>query len=472
MTVLWRSIDAGEDTTMTARILVVDDVKVNVDLLTARLERDYFEVFSASNGADALSILDNEQIDLMLLDIMMPGIDGFEVCQRVKSNPALAHIPIIMVTALDQMADRVKGLEAGADDFLTKPVNEMQLLSRVKSLIRLKMLTDELRLRANTTRDIALRELLGNQGENENQQPSVLIVDHRTAAAERFVAAMRGQAQAQHITCAVEALETVAQGNHDCIIVAAEMADYDPLRFVSQIRSNNHTRFLPIVLSSDTEDNALIARALELGVNDYMVRPVDPNEFLARLNTQVRRKRYHDGLRANLAESIELAVTDGLTGLHNRRYLDTHLKTLVERAVNRERALSLLITDIDHFKSVNDTYGHEGGDDVLREFARRLRASVRGIDLACRYGGEEFVIVMPDTSAILAQDVAERLREEVAETPFKLADGRSIDLTTSIGVATLADAEGTDPSALLRKADQALYAAKEAGRNQVIADAA
>ncbi|MEO1701861.1 MAG: PleD family two-component system response regulator [Pseudomonadota bacterium] len=457
---------------MTARILVVDDVKVNVDLLTSRLERDYFEVFSASNGAEALSILDNEPIDLMLLDIMMPGIDGFEVCQRVKGNPALAHIPIVMVTALDQMEDRVRGLEAGADDFLTKPVNEMQLMSRVKSLVRLKMLTDELRLRANTTRDIALRELLGNKGDAANQLPHVLIVDHRTPSADRFMSAMRGHAHAEHVKQAREALTMAAQGNHDCIIVAAELPDYDPLRFVSQVRSNNHTRFLPIVLSVDTEDNALIARALELGVNDYMVRPVDPNEFLARLNTQIRRKRYHDGLRANLAESIELAVTDGLTGLHNRRYLDTHLTTLVERAVNRERALSLLITDIDHFKQVNDTYGHEAGDDVLREFARRLRASVRGIDLACRYGGEEFVIVMPDTSAILAQDVAERLREGVADAPFKLNDGRTIELTTSIGVATLAKKDGTDPASILRKADQALYAAKEAGRNQVIADAA
>ncbi|MEO0544232.1 MAG: PleD family two-component system response regulator [Pseudomonadota bacterium] len=457
---------------MTARILVVDDVKVNIDLLTSRLERDYFEVFAATNGAEALSVLDNEPIDLMLLDIMMPGIDGFEVCKRVKENPALAHIPIVMVTALDQMADRVRGLEAGADDFLTKPVNEMQLMSRVKSLVRLKMLTDELRLRANTTRDIALRELLGTKGDAENQMPEVLIVDHRQAAVDKLVMAIGKHARSQHVTDARDALAAAAQGNHDCVIVAAELPDYDPLRFISQMRSNNHTRYLPVVLSVDTEDNNLIARALELGVNDYMVRPVDPNEFLARLNTQIRRKRYHDGLRANLAESIELAVTDGLTGLHNRRYLDTHLKTLVERAVNRQRPLSLLITDIDHFKRVNDTYGHEAGDDVLREFARRLRSSVRGIDLACRYGGEEFVIVMPDTSAILAQDVAERLREQVAGDPFKFSDGRAIELTTSIGVATLSAADGSDPAALLRKADQALYAAKQAGRNQVIADAA
>ncbi|MEL6436415.1 MAG: PleD family two-component system response regulator [Pseudomonadota bacterium] len=457
---------------MTARILVVDDVKVNIDLLTARLEREYYEVCAAMNGNDALTILDNEPVDIVLLDIMMPGIDGFEVCKRIKGNPALAHIPVIMVTALDQMADRVRGLEAGADDFLTKPVNEMQLLARVKSLVRLKLLTDELRLRANTTRDIALRELLGEKGEAERASADILLIDERGTAGDRYANILRGHANVTHMTNAQEGLQSLVQANHDCVILAAELSDFDPLRFISQLRSNSATRYLPLILTVEAENDELVSRALELGANDYIIRPVDPNEFLARLKTQVRRKHYHDGLRANVAESIELAVTDGLTGLHNRRYLDTHLVTLVERAHKRDRALSLLITDIDHFKTVNDTYGHDAGDDVLREFARRLRASVRGMDLACRYGGEEFVIVMPDTPAPLAQEVAERLCEGVASQPFKVGDGQELELTTSIGVATLAEDDRADPAALMRKADQALYAAKDGGRNQVIADAA
>src|SRR5689334_23925187 len=131
---------------MTARILVVDDIPANVKLLEARLLAEYFDVLTAADGHEALAICDRNQVDLILLDIMMPGIDGFEVCERLKANPKTNHIPVVMVTALDQPADRVRGLKAGADDFLTKPVNDVQLISRVRSLVRLKALSDELRI--------------------------------------------------------------------------------------------------------------------------------------------------------------------------------------------------------------------------------------------------------------------------------------------------------------------------------------
>ncbi len=456
---------------MTARILVVDDVKANVDLLKTRLEQEYYEVLTASDGQNALEMLKNEAIDIVLLDIMMPGISGFDVCSKLKNNPATSHIPVVMVTALDQMKDRVRGLECGADDFLTKPVNEMQLLARVKSLVRLKMLTDELRLRAVTTRDIAIEELLAKGVDVTESRPEVLLIDERTAVYERFSAVLRDHAKLHHVANPQDGLFAAAEGNYDCVILSADLKDFDPLRVCSQIRSLNRTRFLPIILSSDTENDAFIARALELGVNDYVIRPVDQNEFVARLRTQVRRKHYHDGLRSNVAESIELAVTDGLTGLHNRRYLDTHLQTLVERARGRGRELSLLITDIDKFKAINDTHGHDAGDDVLREFAQRLRQNVRGMDLACRYGGEEFVIVMPDTSAQLALEVAERVRESVEEMAF-VSGEKQLKVTTSVGVATLNRNSSDDMKDLLKQADQALYEAKNSGRNRVVATAA
>lgn len=456
---------------MTARILVVDDLKPNVDLLKTRLEQEYFEVLTAFDGKTALEVLESEQVDLVLLDIMMPGIDGFEVCTRIKNHPATSHIPVVMVTALDQIQDRVRGLECGADDFLTKPVNELQLMARVKSLVRLKMLTDELRLRAVTTRDIAIEELLAKGADITKEKPNVLLIDERVSVFERFSSVLRKNAKLHHIANPQDGLFAAAEGNYDCVILSADLAGFDPLRVCSQIRSLNRTRFLPIILACDAENDVLVSRALELGVNDYVIRPIDANEFIARLRTQVRRKHYHDGLRSNVAESIELAVTDGLTGLHNRRYLDTHLQTLVERARNRGRELSLLITDIDKFKSINDTYGHATGDDVLREFANRLRQNVRGMDLACRYGGEEFVIVMPDTSAQMAAEVAERLRESVEEAGFASAD-QMLSVTTSVGVATLNRNSDDNMSDLLKQADTALYEAKAGGRNKVVAKAA
>lgn len=456
---------------MTARILVVDDLKPNVDLLKTRLEQEYFEVLTAFDGKTALETLDSEPVDLVLLDIMMPGIDGFEVCKRMKANPATSHIPVVMVTALDQSRDRVHGLECGADDFLTKPVNELQLMARVKSLVRLKMLTDELRLRAVTTRDIAIEELLAKGADFTKEKPNVLLIDERVSVYERFSSILRKSAKLHHVANPQDGLFAAAEGNYDCVILSANLSDFDPLRVCSQIRSLNRTRFLPIILACDMENDALVSRALELGVNDYVVRPIDANEFTARLRTQVRRKHYHDGLRSNVAESIELAITDGLTGLHNRRYLDTHLQTLVERARNRGRELSLLITDIDKFKRINDTHGHAAGDDVLREFANRLRQNVRGMDLACRYGGEEFVIVMPDTSAQMAAEVAERLRESVEEAGFASGD-QVLSVTTSVGVATLNRNSDDNMSDLLKQADTALYEAKAGGRNKVVAKAA
>jgi two-component system cell cycle response regulator len=169
---------------------------------------------------------------------------------------------------------------------------------------------------------------------------------------------------------------------------------------------------------------------------------------------------------------MELAITDSLTGLHNRRYMESHLGTLVDEAAARGKPLSLLIMDIDYFKSINDSFGHDAGDDVLREFATRVRKSIRGIDLACRYGGEEFVVVMPETDMAVAAVVAERIRRRIACESFPIQKGSgAIDVTISIGIAGLA-AAADSAETILKRADQALYRAKRDGRNRVVADAA
>jgi two-component system cell cycle response regulator len=206
-------------------------------------------------------------------------------------------------------------------------------------------------------------------------------------------------------------------------------------------------------------------------VNDYVVRPIERHELMARVKTQVKRKRHADLLKARLEESVEMAITDGLTGLHNRRYMEGHLRTLVAQSQQSGRALSMLVADIDFFKSVNDTYGHAAGDNVLKEFAQRFRRNTRGIDLACRLGGEEFVIIMPDTDLARAIQVGERLRATIAAEPFHIGAGQTLDVTASVGVSTLESRDDT-PEALFQRADNALYAAKRRGRNQVAAEAA
>ncbi|MGO8104953.1 PleD family two-component system response regulator [Rhizobium leguminosarum] len=457
---------------MTARILVVDDIPANVKLLEARLLAEYFDVMTAADGYTALAICERNQVDLILLDIMMPGIDGFEVCERLKASQKTAHIPVVMVTALDQPTDRVRGLKAGADDFLTKPVNDLQLISRVKSLLRLKTLSDELRIRADTAHTMGIDDLTRAGEGRADETAQVLLVDGRANSQERIIKALKPVADVLALSDPQAALFEAAESAFDLVIVNANFDDYDPLRLCSQLRSLERTRFLPILIITEQGADEMVVRALDLGVNDYIIRPVDPNELVARSLTQIRRKRYNDRLRASVKQTIELAVTDPLTGLYNRRYLDNHLNVLFNRSMARGRPLSVLITDIDRFKHVNDTYGHDGGDEVLREFSNRVRSTIRGADLACRYGGEEFVVVMPDTSPEIAAAVAERLRAAIENAPFMLKhSGEALNVTASFGIASRI-ASVLTPGQLMKQADLALYEAKNTGRNRVVAAAA
>jgi two-component system cell cycle response regulator len=457
---------------MTARVLVVDDVLANVKLLEARLSAEYFDVVTAMNGIEALKICERAECDIVLLDVMMPDMDGFEVCRRLKGNPATHHIPVVMVTALDHPSDRVRGLDAGADDFLTKPVSDIALIARVRSLARLKMMTDELRMRAVTSKEIGIQHPEHEAIADAGRAGRIMIVDDRASAAERLAAMLADEHSVAIESSPNEALFHAAEGNYDLLIVSLALTDFDGLRLCSQVRSLDRTRNIPILAIAEGEDNSRMVRGLEIGVNDYLTRPIDKNELLARVRTQIRKKRYTERLRDNVQMSIEMAITDALTGLYNRRYMETHLAALVEQAAARGKPLTALVLDIDYFKSINDTHGHDAGDEVLREFATRVRKSIRGIDLACRFGGEEFVIVMPETDMAVATIVAERLRRRIASEPFPIKQGGSaINVTISIGIATL-DAIDDNAANILKRADQALYRAKRDGRNRVVADAA
>src|SRR5712692_1063921 len=457
---------------MTARVLVVDDVPANVKLLEARLSAEYFDVVTAMNGAEALAICERSECDIVLLDVMMPDMDGFEVCRRLKAGLTTHHLPVVMVTALDQPSDRVKGLEAGADDFLTKPVSDVALIARVRSLSRLKLMTDELRMRAVTSRDIGIRSPEREAVTETGRNGRILVVDDRATSSEHIAAMLSGEHSAEIEADPAAALFHAAEGDYDLLIVSLGLDNFDGLRLCSQVRSLDRTRNVPILAIADADNNMRLLRGLEIGVNDYLLRPVDKNELLARARTQIRKRRYTDHLRDNVQNSFEMAITDALTGLHNRRYMETHLATLAEQAATRGKPLALMMLDIDYFKSINDNYGHDAGDDVLREFAVRIRKSIRGIDLACRYGGEEFVIVMPETDLHVAGMVAERLRRSIAGEPFAVNKGtKRIEVTISIGLSTL-ELKGEPVGDVLKRADTALYKAKNDGRNRVVAAAA
>ena len=454
---------------MTARILVVDDVEANVRLLEAKLTLEYYEVLTASDGSSALQVAYEERPDIILLDVMMPGMDGFETCRRLKADPVTRHIPVVLVTALDGREDKLKGLDAGADDFVTKPIDDVILFARVRSLLRLKSVMDELREREESGRRLGVET--DGAGRLRGSGGRILIVDDNARQVQKMVDHLSAEHRPM-VESDPAAAMIAARGPIDLMIVNVSSAEFDGLRFVAQTRSTEAARRIPILAVVDPADRGRLLKALELGVNDILLRPVDSEELEARARTQIKRKRYADFLKQKLDYSLEMAVTDALTGLHNRRYMAGQLQALMSRAGHGGDPVAVLVLDIDHFKLVNDGFGHDAGDEVLREFAVRLATNVRAIDLPCRLGGEEFVVVMPGASLEDAVQVADRIRRDVAAQPFPIMGGtEALTVTVSVGVAASTGASDS-PDALLKRADEGVYEAKARGRNQVIARAA
>jgi two-component system, cell cycle response regulator len=304
------------------RILVVDDHPDNVEIINARLSSRGFNIETASNGQEALEMVQANPPQLILLDVMMPLMDGYEVSRRIKNDDALPYIPIILVTARDSTADKVEGLDAGADDYLTKPINFPELEARVRSMLRIKRLQDELD---------------------------------------------------------------------------------------------------------------------------------EKNRELEEVNRRLRK----------------LSITDGLTELFNHRHVHELLHEEFERTRRNGDPMSVAMLDLDRFKAVNDTYGHPTGDVILYETARILKETAREIDMVGRYGGEEFIAILPDTDEDAAAQFAERVRQAVEGFVFR--DGETeVRMTMSSGVASFPGSGAEDPDGLIKRADQALYQAKEGGRNQVV----
>lgn len=451
---------------MSARILVVDDLEANRRLLQAKLGADYYEVLTAQRGEEAVQLAKREKPDLILMDVMMPGgIDGYEACRRLKAMPETRHIPVVILTTLDDRDNKLRGLQAGAEEFLTKPIDDVQLMARVKSLLSLKVVIDELRAReANGKRLGVIDEDMRTDPLEQHRlvAGNVLVVDDNLSQIKSIKAALG----VEHRVTVMG--EETAAGPPDLCVVSVTARSFDGFRVIARMRSGEPTRHLPILAVVEPDDRERANRALELGAHDIIGRPIDEEELVARARTLMRRKRYMDALRQRLDHSLELAITDQLTGLYNRRFLMGQLTPLAQRAQCGGEAVSVMVIDIDHFKRLNDTYGHDVGDAVLRDFAVRVGTNTRPSDFACRMGGEEFVVIMPRTTGDIGCLAAERLRRSVCGSPFVIAGlGHPVDVTVSIGVAASEETDET-VDALLKRADEALYEAKNAGRNRVV----
>ncbi|HRJ02200.1 MAG TPA: PleD family two-component system response regulator, partial [Hyphomonas sp.] len=403
--------------------------------------------------------------EIILLDVMMPGMDGYEVCRRLKADPVTSHIPVVMVTALSDTEDRVRGLDAGAEDFLTKPIDDFVLNSRVNALIRYNTVTSELRKReANGIRVGAMESA---DPEEVDRPARVFVIDDNPRTSARIAGILRDAGHKVMTLLEAGDMGELATERTDVLLLSLLSKSFDPLKLCAHFKSSDVTRAVSILLICDPLERAKAVKGLEIGASDMIMAPLDRQELLARIRTQTRRTRYVEILRERVDRGLELSVIDQLTGLYNRRYMNNQLQQLMHRAVMGGKPLSVMMLDIDHFKPINDTHGHQAGDEVLQELADRLRLNIRPMDVPCRPGGEEFLVILPETPGELAMAAAERVRRAIAAEPFVvMSDTKSIKVTVSAGVSSLLGAHDTIAD-MMQRADAALYQAKSAGRNRV-----
>ncbi len=360
---------------MSGRVLVVDDVATNRLLLRAKLSSAYYDVVVAENGTQALEMACSEQPDMIMLDVMMPDMDGFEVCAILKAGQETSHIPVIMVTALDTPEERIRGLEAGADDFLSKPFNDLALFARVRNLMRMKMMFDELRLRDLTSRELGLTDFVTEQEIEVEPGGPILLAPPSFETGVEWDSQLRDRLGVSTIVTNSEreAMNLARLELPDCFVVHQNLMEGgDGLRLVSALRAKPETRQAAVILVVENGDVQTAAKGLDLGASDYIESPFDGSELVARIRSQLRRKRYSDRLRSNVRNGLKMAVIDPLTGIYNRRYASQHMIRVMERARETDGVFAVMMIDLDKFKSINDRFGHDAGDAVLREFSRRL----------------------------------------------------------------------------------------------------
>ncbi len=452
---------------MAGKILIVDDVATNRIVLKVKLASAFYETLQASGGEEALALARERRPDLILLDVELPDVNGIDVCERLKRDPATRDIPVVMVTAFRDPERKMQALRAGAEEVFWKPLDENVLLARMRSLLRARETVQQLGLRDGTYRELGFAEAVQPFA---GQALIALVADRSDTALgwkrdlqphlrDRLVVLSRDAALGKSDVALVP----------DVYVIAADLdRPGDGLRLMSELRSRAETRYsaICVVLPGGGSDTAAVA--LDLGASDLIEPEADPEEMALRIRTQIARKRQSDRLRASLADGLRLAMTDPLTGLHNRRYALPHLTRLAERSDAAGRQFAVMVLDLDRFKAINDTFGHAAGDAVLTEIADRLRSNLRAVDLLARIGGEEFLVALPDTTPQAAQATAERLRRVVGERPVPLPKGTgSIAVTLSIGLAIGPGAAGGTVDDLVNLADRALLTSKAEGRNQV-----
>ena len=464
---------------MPKSILVVDSVATNRIRLSALVEQAHHRVFSAETPAEA-GRQDAPEPDLVLLGLQ--GESPSEAIAALRREPAIAQAPILCLESNPSPLRRLQTLRSGARDMLSRSLPDTLLLARVRSLLRDGEAERECERRRITatsfgfseaTADFRRRARVACVGDLATMPalPGILgsTIPHRfdTPSLDEV---LRDDAGAT----AAEAYVFVSGPGY---------LSLDTL--LPELRDRSHSRHAPVLVVHPSDRPDIATRALNLGASDVASGSATGEELAIRIDSMLSRRRLRDSLRQSDEQSLRLAATDHLTGLYNRRYAESYLADVIFRARDTGQSFAVMIIDIDRFKEVNDHFGHASGDRVLAETAGRLRDNLRACDLVCRFGGEEFVVILPESESREVEGTAERLRDAICAHPVALENGQSVRITASIGVAVeRADALVHVParngtfgrmggscvapiSHVFEEADAALYRAKSAGRNRV-----
>lgn len=463
---------------MAGDILIIDSVATNRIVLKVKLLAAQYRVRPCATIAEAKAEIAASLPDLIMVETCHNQAETLAFCRDLKRATSTSVIPIIATGGFATPADRVNALQAGADDVLNKPFDDQVLQARIRSLLRARDARQELRMRDGTRTALGFAEA----GSQFTARASLTIASDGADMANRLSdqAQLIGNPDITGVMLDQILNEQDRLPKADLFIIdfrSGLAEDTLLFRLLSELRSRSHTRHTSLLVLLPEQARAAGAMALDLGANDVVATAVDDTEIALRAKTLIRAKQEADALRLTVESGLEAAITDPLTGLFNRRYALPHLTRLSAESQKSGRQFAIMVLDLDHFKAINDTYGHKAGDDVLRQLGRRLQDNLRAVDLLARIGGEEFLVAIPNSDAVHARTAAERLCTLISSAPFFVGpDHTEVTVTMSVGVS-LSNAEEAvelpqDLEDLVNAADLALFDAKNAGRNTVILSAA
>jgi len=453
------------------KVLIADDSQVALSSLEKMLSSGLFQTIRASNGKEAFDKALCELPDLILLDVMMPEMNGFEVARILKEDSRTRSIPIMMVTALDDPENEHAGREAGAEEYLAKPVRPKELLARANSLIALRQYRDQLIIRNHSQWSFIVDKHSDDAGpEPQKEPPLVLLVEDNESDAELVRHFLKDlPLRIERLSNGADAVELCQTGRVDLMLLDLLLPGLNGFEVCRQVKSSEKGKDLPIVVITCLEDMDSRLKCIELQTDDFLVKPIVGRELQARVKILLEKKKKLDMLRSHYEEALNSAVVDWLTGLYNHGYFKKFLDLEIKKSLRQRYPVMLIMIDIDNFKAVNDAYGHPTGDAILQELAQVVRRAVREVDLVARYGGDEFAVVLPYSDGRGALRVARRIDEAIKTHGFSpKASTQKTRLTVSMGVAGYPE-DAVHVDELIHSADQRLYEAKIRGKNQISA---